>query len=69
MNKKIFQKFSDYYELVYQDKDYKAEAEYINNLITKNGKNLKKILEFGSGTGKHANILSKLGAEQFGLNS
>ena len=61
MNKKIFQKFSNYYELLYHDKDYAAEAEYINNLIIRNGKNSKKILEFGSGTGKHANILSKLG--------
>ncbi len=67
MNKKIFQKFSDYYELLYHDKDYAAEAEYIDNLIIRNGKNLKKILEFGSGTGKHANILSKLGYTIHGI--
>ena len=67
MNKKIFQKFSNYYELLYHDKDYAAEAEYINNLIIRNGKNLKKILEFGSGTGKHANILSKLGYTIHGI--
>ena len=31
----IFEKYAKYYDLLYKDKDYKAESEYISSLIKK----------------------------------
>lgn len=67
MNNSIFEKYSDYYELLYKDKDYYQEAQYVNNLICCYGKNYKDILEFGSGTGKHGRILAKMGYTVHGI--
>ena len=46
MNKLVFEKYSDYYDLIYKEKDYKSEAIYIHNLINRHGKNFTDILEF-----------------------
>ena len=67
MNESIFEKYSDYYDLIYGDKDYESEAEYVHNIIKKYGPNFKNILEFGSGTGKHAQILTKFGYKIHGV--
>ena len=67
MNKLIFEKYSDYYDLLYKDKDYNSEAKYIHNLISRHGTSFKDILEFGSGTGKHAAILVGLGYKVHGI--
>jgi SAM-dependent methyltransferase len=65
--KKIFKEYSDFYDLLYHDKNYSSEAKYINNLICRYSKNFKNILEFGSGTGKHARILAKMGYKVHGI--
>ena len=57
----IFEEYSRYYDLLYKDKDYFGECEYIKSLIEKYNPETKKILEFGSGTGIHGNILGELG--------
>ena len=31
---KVFDKYSLYYDLLYQDKDYDAEVDYIHQLLT-----------------------------------
>jgi SAM-dependent methyltransferase len=67
MNNSIFEKYADYYELLYKDKDYFQEAQYVNNLISYYGKNFKDILEFGSGTGQHGRILAKMGYTVHGI--
>ena len=67
MKKLIFNKYSDYYDLLYHDKDYNSEAKYINNLICRYSKKFKNILEFGSGTGKHARILENMGYRVHGI--
>ena len=64
---KIFKKYSEYYDLLYHDKDYATESKYINNLICRYSKNFKSILEFGSGTGKHGRILTKMGYRVHGI--
>lgn len=51
--------YSRYYDLLYQDKDYKAEAEYINKLIQFIRPDAQKIVELGCGTGNHAAFLCK----------
>ena len=53
-----FEKYGDYYDLFNSDKDYQLEAKNVNKMISQHSKSVKTILEFGSGTGKHAVILA-----------
>ena len=53
-----FDKYSEYYDLIYKDKDYKKESDYIKTIINKYSVSCSKILELGCGTGKHASYLS-----------
>jgi SAM-dependent methyltransferase len=62
-----FYLYSKYYDLLYQDKDYNAEANYISNCIKTYFPSAKTIIEFGSGTGRHGLILQKLGYDTYGL--
>tara|TARA_S200000501_G_scaffold25034_1_gene21621 strand:- start:1273 stop:2049 length:777 start_codon:yes stop_codon:yes gene_type:complete len=57
-----FSKYAPFYDLLYEDKDYKAEAQFIVDLI-KDFKGDKKLtlLDAGCGTGIHAIELSKFG--------
>ena len=57
----VFDKYSSYYELLYKDKDYQGESDYIIELLKKNGISSGNLLEFGSGTGMHARILTNFG--------
>ena len=69
MKKLIFDKYSAYYDLLYYDKDYEKEANFINELLIKNGiKKGASILELGCGTGKHAKIFSELGYNLLGVD-
>ncbi len=54
---KTFDLYSEYYDLLYKDKNYKKEADYIASLIKTNAPHTKSILELGCGTGKHASLL------------
>lgn len=49
--------YSQYYDLLYSDKDYEDEIDYIHNLIQENNPTTKTILDLGCGTGKHAELL------------
>lgn len=62
-----FYKYSQYYDLLYNDKDYKAESGYINNLIETYFPQAKSILELGSGSGSHAVYLSAFGHKISGI--
>lgn len=64
-----FNFYAKYYDLLYSDKDYNAEVNYLNTLINKFGDiSNKKILDLGCGTGIHANIFSKLGYKVDGVD-
>ena len=63
----VFNAYSRYYDLLYRDKDYAAEAEYIAGLLERYGGSGKRILEFGSGTGKHGRLLAQRGYEITGI--
>ena len=53
-----FSGYSQYYDLLYETKDYNAEVEYIDGLLKKFAPQKSNILELGSGTGKHARLLA-----------
>ena len=57
----VFHDYSCYYDLLYRDKDYLGEVDYIKALLTRHGVGQGDLLEFGSGTGKHARILAQQG--------
>lgn len=54
----VFGAYSQYYDLLYRDKDYAGEARYIRELITRHRPGAKTVLDLGCGTGKHAALLS-----------
>jgi SAM-dependent methyltransferase len=57
----IFDAYSRYYDILYQDKNYLAEVVYIRSLLARHGVIAGDLLELGSGTGKHAQLLVKYG--------
>lgn len=62
-----FNLYGKYYDLLYKQKDYDSEATYISSCIRQYTPYASKLLEFGSGTGRHGLILQKMGYEVFGL--
>jgi len=67
----VFDNYAKYYNLLYKDKDYKNEVDYIDLLIKKYSKNNKKgmrILDIGCGTGIHANYLAEMGFKVTGID-
>ncbi len=68
MYKEVFKNYSQYYDLLYQDKDYSAESEFIHSLIQKFANNAKTILDLGCGTGKHDILLSEKGYDVTGVD-
>jgi SAM-dependent methyltransferase len=68
MEAKVFDAYSQYYDLLYQDKDYSAETNYVHTLIKSFSQNAGSVLELGSGTGLHACLLAQLGYEVIGID-
>ena len=61
---KVFDSYSMYYNLLYKDKNYESEADYIAALLG----DVKTVFEMGCGTGKHAKLLTNKGYEMFGID-
>jgi len=64
----VFGPYSRYYDLLYGDKDYLAEAKYIDNLISQYHSGARTVLDLGCGTGRHAGELVKLGYQVHGVD-
>ena len=63
----VFDAYARYYDLLYRDKDYAAEVNYINSLLKEHGLSGNELLEFGSGTGKHGRLLAEKGYNVTGI--
>ena len=63
----VFKDYANYYDLLYSDKDYDGECDYIRSLINRHAPDSKKILEFGSGSGIHGRLLAQTGFEVHGI--
>jgi len=64
---KVFDLYGKYYDLLYKDKDYFSESEYINRLVEKFRPNSNSILDLGCGTGKHDIIFAENGFDVTGV--
>ncbi|MBP7554220.1 MAG: class I SAM-dependent methyltransferase [Spirochaetes bacterium] len=69
MNSSQFGAYASYYNLLYKDKDYKQEIDYIDGLIKKFS-NIKTadILDIGCGTGNHDFLLTQKGYSISGID-
>jgi SAM-dependent methyltransferase len=64
----VFQNYSAYYDLLYKNKDYAGEVNYIAGLIKKTAPSVKTIIELGCGTGIHAAMLAGMGYTVHGVD-
>jgi len=64
----VFGNYARYYDLLYRDKDYVGEAQFIHQLIQTHAANAQNILELGCGTGNHATLLAKEGYDLHGVD-
>lgn len=62
-----FQQYSKYYDLLYKDKNYKEECDYVISKIKQFDPKAIQILELGSGSGSHAHYFCKAGFEVTGV--
>jgi SAM-dependent methyltransferase len=65
----VFGNYSKYYDILYKEKDYLAEVEFIDSLIKQYapGK-VKTIVDMGCGTGGHALLLAEKGYSVTGID-
>jgi SAM-dependent methyltransferase len=63
----VFERYSAYYDLLYRDKDYSAEADYVVQTLRTVDSAAVNLLEFGSGSGRHGRLLAKRGFDVFGV--
>src|SRR4051812_36638694 len=63
----VFGRYSACYDLLYGDKDYAAEADYIGRRLRAAAPGATQVLELGSGTGKHGRLLAQQGFDVLGV--
>lgn len=56
----MFTKTAEYYDALYQFKDYRAACKKLHQIIQENNPGAKSILDIACGTGKHLEILKEL---------
>lgn len=66
--KQVFDSYSRYYDLLYNDKDYVSEAKFVTDLLFRHGVKTGRILELGCGTGKHAEQLARMAFTVSGID-
>ena len=67
MKTENFEELADFYDLIYKDKNYNAEVDFIESLF-ENMQGYRKILEIGCGTGNYTKILLNRGYEITGID-
>lgn len=63
---KTYHEFAKYYDLIYSQKTYEKECDFLENIFRKN--KVKNVLDVCCGTGTHAIILTKRGYALTGID-
>lgn len=65
----VFNDYARFYDLLYQDKDYKVECDFLEKVFSEfSTRRINSILDLGCGTGAHSLILSKKGFHSTGID-
>jgi len=68
--KKVFQSYGKYYDVIYADKDYEKECDFLEEIFKNYSRFMPKtILDAGCGTGGHAVPLAKRGYAVTGIDA
>jgi SAM-dependent methyltransferase len=67
VNAEVFDRYGHYYDLLYRDKDYEAEVEYVTRALRSAAPKTTTLLEFGSGTGRHGRLFASRGFQVAGV--
>jgi 2-polyprenyl-3-methyl-5-hydroxy-6-metoxy-1,4-benzoquinol methylase len=67
---KVFNRYAEYYDVLYEDKNYEQECDFLEEAIKKySGIKVNNILELGCGTGGHAIPLAQRKYEITGIDA
>ena len=64
----VFADYARYYNLLYRDKDYQGEAQFVHQQHQRYSPQTSSLLELGSGTGRHAECLAGQGYTIHGID-
>lgn len=64
----VFGQYSRYYDLLYRDKDYAGEADFIMRLVEKSCPGATSLMELGCGSGNHAARFAARGYDVEGVD-
>jgi len=64
----VFNAYARYYDLLYRDKDYTGETDYIHGLIRKHAPHAATVMNLGCGSGRHDRLLQKKGYAVTGVD-
>jgi SAM-dependent methyltransferase len=65
----VFKDYAKYYDLLYRDKDYAKEASFVLETLASLGCEPATLLDLGSGTGRHAMAMARLGVSVTGVDN
>lgn len=60
--------YARYYDLLYRDKDYRGETEFVDHQIRRHTPQARRVLELGCGTGMHGMMLAENGYDVLGVD-
>lgn len=63
----VFDEYSRYYDLLYRDKDYSGETDYLVGVLRRFHHAPRRVVELGSGTGRHGRLLAERGFQVTGV--
>ena len=64
----VFAGYSQYYDMLYQDKDYSAEAAFVLDVVGGHKPGKLSVLDLGCGTGVHARLFAEAGMTVHGVD-
>lgn len=68
MTAHVFDGYAAYYDLLYREKDYAGEAHFVLDTLTRYGGPVRRLVEFGCGTGAHAEHFAAQGIDAEGVD-